>query len=276
MTQFTKLTDLKKRKEEINNRYSDTESAEWFTSILSKSRSGKVRVRFLQELSDEAELYDASRGTYLGAVEHQAPGRDGFQRRALDTMERDGRDWAQEQHEANPRLGWRPRENFYINVAVEDYDDGEKYVKAVILSRPLESKFVDDLIEEYEKSDGVGITGKTYVITRKGKGPQTTWELSEETDPNKQIDTTGVECYDLSKTAVRYVPYEQQEKFYMSKADIPGALEQLAERDAKKHNITIEEARRRLGITEDAEVNPDDEPSDPWASKSSPEPSYGW
>lgn len=275
MSEFTKLSELKRRIEDHNSRFAERESAEWFTQVLNARKNHRVMVRFLQELSEDADLYDASRGTYLGAVEHTAPGALGYQRRALDTMERDGKDWAQEQHELNPRLGWGPKENFYINVAVVDFDEeGQRVVKPVILSRPIHSPFIERLIEEYDASEGRGITEKTYWIEKKGTGAQTTWKLTEETDESKFIDISGVEVYDLSKTAVRYVPYSQQQKFYMEKADIAGRIEQLAEADAKKHNISIAEARKALGVNLDDDA-PSSEPSRSNDVRSSGN-GYGW
>jgi hypothetical protein len=241
---FQGLGDLKKRiadrEERING--GDHEKAVWFSTLLKNSQRGVLKIRFMQELSPEAALYKKDWGTYLGAIEHIAPGPQGFRSRALDTLDTEQRDWAQEQHIANPRLGWGPKENFYITVAVESFDvgTGEKVVVPAILSRPIGSDFVTDIIKINEDSEGEGISGKTYWLTRSGTGTKTKWTLSPEEDPDKQISFDGIEPYDLKESAVIHVPYEKQEAFYMRNADIAYAQREAdrraAERAAKNGN----------------------------------------
>lgn len=204
---LSQVTSRQKEREERANR----PKANWFKI----GHNEKKYVQFLQELSEDAERYNPKFGTFYGAVEHQAPGKDGFKARALDTRESEGRDWAQEQHEKNPKLGWHPRENFYINVATYN-DDGE--IEAQILSRNIHNQFVVDLIELYEESEGVGITGQTFEIHRRGTGPQTMWRIKP---VDHEMDVSKVQIWDLEQTAVRHVPYEQQEEYYMRVASFP-------------------------------------------------------
>lgn len=236
-TTFTGLGDLRKKIQEREERNSDRDKAVWFSTLLKNSHTGKLKIRFMQELSNEAELYREDWGTYLGATEHTAPGPQGFQARALDTFEIEGRDWAQEQHIDNPRLGWGKKQNFYITVAVESFDigTGEKVVVPAILSRPIGSDFVTKLIEFNDESGGEGITGKTYWLTRTGQKTETKWNIEEETDPDKQIVFGDIAPYDLKETAVMHVPYEKQQEFYMRKADIEYAQRQADARAAKKN-----------------------------------------
>jgi hypothetical protein len=264
-TTFRKLGDLQKRIEDRQDR----EKAVWFSTMLKDSKRGKLKVRFLQEISDEAELYDAAKGTFLGAVEHTGVGPKGFTSKALDTMESEGHDWAQEQHELCNRLGWGPKENFYINVAVEDFDEeGEKIVVPAILARPIGSDFVQQLITRHNESNGVGISDKTFWITKTGQGPQTKWNLELETDPGKQIDVSGVEIYDLEKTAVLHVPYEKQRAFYMRTSDVDYAYKAAAKRAADKNGTSVEEELEKLGYTpsDDRDVPPRDRSEDEGSS----------
>lgn len=241
---FRKLGDLQNRREAREPR----DKAVWFQKMLSDSKRGKLKIRFLQELSDEAELYTEDRGTFLGAVEHTGVGPKGFQSRALDTMDSEGQDWAQEQHDKCRYLGWGRKENLYINVAVEDFDEeGEKTVVTAILGRPIGSDFVNQMITRYNESNGVGITDKTFWVTKTGQGSGTKWSLELETDPNKQIDTTGVEIYDLEKTAVYNIPYDKQREWYMRTSDLEKAYLAAAERWAKKNGTTIDEELEALG-----------------------------
>lgn len=204
------LSQLNAKREEREDRI-NRPKANWFKLAPNE----KKKIQFMQELSEEADRYNPKYGTFLGAVEHQAPGKDGFKSRALDTMKSEGRDWAQEQHKKDPKAGWGQKENFYINVATYN-DSGELEVQ--ILSRSIHSPFIQDLIELYQDSNGVGITGQTYEIQRRGSGPQTTWRIKP---VNEDMDVSGLEIWDLEKTAVRHIPYEQQEEYYMRNASVP-------------------------------------------------------
>lgn len=247
MATFTGLGDLVTRREEREKKLNG-EKPEWFSKILS-SRNGKpVKIRFMQELSDQAKLYNAERGTFLGADEHEAPGPVGYQARALDSTEEEGKDWAQEQDDACWGMGWALKTNFYINVAVEHIDPstGQKEVRTAIMSRPIGSEFVTDLVKRYKETDGLGITDKTYWLSRSGQGGQTRWNLEEITEPTDQIGFEHLDCWDLNAKAVHKVPYAEQAAFYLAKADIPWAARELAERRSKKNKTTTEEELNKI------------------------------
>lgn len=210
------LAALKKQQEDIaeRNRLRDRPKANWFTP----NKDGRTHyIQFLNELDADAERYNPAHGIYLTAVEHQAPGPKGFMSRALDTQELEGRDWAQEQHLKDPKAGWKPREFFYINIAVLD-EDGT--VIPAIIQRNVSNQFVSDLIEEHDESDGVGITGVTYALKRVGEGTSTQWRIKR-APADKAIDVSGVEPWELKEHAVKHVPYEKQEEFYMRNAQLP-------------------------------------------------------
>lgn len=215
MSELGSLGALRKQREELAQQERDRNKpkAGWFTPPASGEA---VKIRFLQELDPEAANYNENFGTFLTALEHQAPGPKGFMSRALDTIEKDGRDWAQEQHIKDPKAGWKPKKYFYINVAVEE--DGKVVPK--IIQRNLSNQFVADLIEFHDDSDGEGITGKTFMIKRVGEGTSTQWRLKESKD---ELDVTGVTPWVLEEHAVKYIPYEKQEEFYMRNAVLPQA-----------------------------------------------------
>lgn len=207
------LGALKAAREEIaeQERNRNKPKAGWWTPPASGEA---VKIQFLNELDPGAKLYNPAHGLFLQSVEHQAPGPKGYLSRALDTIKRDGRDWAQEQHIKDPKAGWKPRKFFYINVAV--VEDGVVVPK--IVQRNLANQFVADLIEEYEDSDFEGITGTAYAIKRVGEGTSTQWRLKK---LNESLDVSGVTPWDLNEHAVRYVPYEKQEEYYMRNAVLP-------------------------------------------------------
>lgn len=219
------------RDRQIANR--DRPKAEWFKI----KENEPLVVKFLQELDPSAENYNPDFGTFLGATEHSVPREvdpNGFMKRALDTMESEGRDLAQELHEKDRKAGWGAQQNFYINVAV-DTPEGPK---VQILSRKLNSNFVKDLVELFE--DEGGITGIPFVITRRGTGPQTEIRIKKGKD-TQDFDVSGLEPWDLEEYAVRKVPYDEQEEFYFRGVD-PDVRDRLLGRaPASRQNDTSSE-----------------------------------
>lgn len=209
---FSDLGSLSSRIEDRAARMADRDKPkpqkdDWFKPVPNQP----VTVKFLQELSKSSKNYNEAYGTFLGAVEHQAPGKQGYLSRGLDTMELEGRDWAQEQHLKNPTEGWRAKENFYINVAVFDERTGQASAK--IMSRNIHNEFVTDLVEIYEANGG-SITEGVYTITRRGSGTQTSWRIKPAPE-SADFSTDSLIPWDLKAHAVRHVPYEKQREFYM-------------------------------------------------------------
>lgn len=209
ITNFASLTGAhKQRDEQIAEQ--NRPKASWF-----KIKEGEsITVRFMQELDPSSENYNPEFGTFLGVIEHSVP-RDidpnGFMKRALDTMETEGRDLAQELHLKDRKAGWGPQHNFYINLAVETPNGPE----VQIFSRKLHSNFVRDLAEIFE--DEGTITDRAYVISRRGSGPQTELRIKEA--KGKDIDISGLEPWNLEEYAVRHIPYEEQEDYYFRGVD---------------------------------------------------------
>ena len=208
--EFTGLAALRGKREDRaqaqENR--DRPKATWFTINGGES----LTVRFLQELDESSPNYNPKFGVYLGLVERYAHGRNGFLSRALDTTELDpeGRDFAEEmlKKSKGKELGWKRRENFYINVAV---DRGDAKPSVEILSRNLYSSFVEDLSDENDEHDN-SITNATYTIKRTGTGKDTAWKLRES---KEELDIEGLEPWDLKTHAVRHIPYEKQREWYL-------------------------------------------------------------
>jgi len=191
-----------KAKEEARNR----PKAEWFSSVFPKRGDERV-IRFLQELDPVSPNFNETRGLGTLAVEHQAPGKEGYKRRALCTAD-EGSCYACERHTQNYTEGWRQRTNLYINVLTEV--DGE--LKVFVLSRNANSAFADQLIQE--AVDEGSITDANYRITKTGTGTKTNWLLKRlKGDP---LDDTDVEVYDLEETAIRDVSYDKQAEYYGS------------------------------------------------------------
>lgn len=191
-----------KAKQEAANR----PKAEWFSSVFPKKLGDEVVVRFLQELDPEARNYSDERGLGFIAVEHQAPGPEGYKRRALCTADAEGQCYACERHNLDYKEGWRQRQNLYINVLVTV--DGES--KVFVLSRNANSSFAEQLIQE--AVDEGSITDANYRITKTGSGTQTNWLLKRlKGDP---MDDSGAEVYNLDETALRDITYDKQADYY--------------------------------------------------------------
>lgn len=180
--------------------------AEWFKLKPNQS----VKLRFAQELDEEAANYDAEAGVGFIAVEHNAPGPEGYKRRGLCSMDEEGRCYPDERHRQDPKAGWRQKQNLYINVVV-DYGDGEKKVN--ILTRNANSSFTTNLIEWASENDT--ITNVVFNVKRTGEGTQTNWSLMPVMNGNvlDEFPIKGLELYDL-EAQLRKVEYDKQPAFY--------------------------------------------------------------
>jgi hypothetical protein len=186
----------------------DRPKAEWF-KWPDKSTS-TATVRFLQELDESADNYSESRGLGFIQVEHQAPGPDGFKRRANCTAESEGQCYACERHAMRIEAdqgGWRQRKNLYINALVSF---GGEAPKVMVMSRNANATFTNQLIEE--AVDENTITAKNYKVTKTGEGTTTQWLLKALKD--EPFSDSSVEVFDLAETAVRAIPYEKQAEYY--------------------------------------------------------------
>lgn len=200
------LAAIKKYQEEQKQKAAERErpKADWFKWPKGVNVATAL---FLQEMDQEGSGYKEARGIGFIEVEHQAPGPDGYKRRASCTVDSEGQCYACERHSQNYKEGWRQRTNLYINALV-DFGQGEG-PKPVVIQRNANSSFVQALIEE-ALEEGT-ITGTNYRITKVGEGTTTQWLLKALKD---RFDDAKVEVFDLDETAVRKVPYEKQADYY--------------------------------------------------------------
>jgi len=168
----------------------------------------EVTLRFAQELDEAASGYIEANGIGLIEIEHQAPGPDGYKRRAKCTLE-DGACYADERHAMRVEAeqgGWRPRKNFYINALVKV---GTDEPKMMVISRNAKSSFVEAVIDEAVE-EGT-ITEKNYRVKKTGTGTSTSWLLKGL--KGEPFPMTG-EVFDLKTTVIREIPYEKQAEYY--------------------------------------------------------------
>ena len=119
------LKDLNKALDKPTYSESDGTKARWV-----KLEDGEsVKVRFLQELDPDSPSYNEKAGLGFIAVEHTNP--KDYRRKALCTMDDQGKCWGCEQHRKDFKAGWKGRSRLYINVLV---DDGKEEPYVAILS----------------------------------------------------------------------------------------------------------------------------------------------
>jgi hypothetical protein len=174
-----------------------------------------VKIRFIEELDEDSPSFNDSRGLSLVVKEHTNP--KDYRRKAVDTMESEGRDWAEEMHRKDPKAGWRGRLRFYCNVLV---DDGIEEPYVAIWSMGVSKQSAFNTIREYALETG-SISNLTWKLKRSGSGTETSYTLIPSAPDSEPFGWDGVEPFDLD-LALNHVPYAEQEAYYLG-FDTPSA-----------------------------------------------------
>jgi hypothetical protein len=175
---------------------------------LKLSDGQSVKLRFLEELDEDSPNYSSERGLSLVVKEHVNP--KDFRRRAVDTMDSEGRDWAEEMHRKDPKAGWKGRLRFYCNVLV---DDGMEDPYVAIWAMGVSKMSVFNTIREYALETG-SVSNLTWKLKRNGQGTETNYTLIPSAPDTEPFSWEGVEPYPL-EMALNSIPYAEQEAFYM-------------------------------------------------------------
>jgi len=173
-----------------------------------------VKIRFIEELDEDSANYNADRGLALVVSEHTNP--KDYKRKAVDTMDTEGRDWAEEMHRKDPKAGWRARLRFYCNVLV---DDGIEAPYVAIWSMGVSKQSAFNTIREYALETG-SISNLTWKVKRNGQGTETSYTLIPGGPDKEPFDWSTIEPFPLEK-ALNKIPYAEQEAFYLG-FDTPG------------------------------------------------------
>jgi hypothetical protein len=174
-----------------------------------------VKIRFIEELDEESSNYSPDRGLSLVVKEHTNP--KDYRRKAVDTMESEGRDWAEEMHRKDPKAGWRGRLRFYCNVLV---DDGLEDPYVAIWSMGVSKQSSFNTIREYALETG-SISNLTWKLKRNGQGTETSYTLIPSAPDSEPFDWGSVEPFNLD-LALNNIPYAEQEAYYLG-FDTPSA-----------------------------------------------------
>ncbi len=167
-----------------------------------------VKIRFLEELDEDSANYSEDRGLAMVVKEHTNP--KDFRRRAVDTMETEGRDWAEEMHRKDPKAGWRGRLRFYCNVMVNDGIE-EPYV--AIWSMGVSKMSVFNTIREYAIETG-SVSNMEWKLKRSGSGTDTSYTLIPSAPDAEPFEWNNAEPYPI-EMALNNIPYAEQEAFYL-------------------------------------------------------------
>jgi hypothetical protein len=169
-----------------------------------------VKIRFIEELDDESANYSADRGLALVVREHSNP--KDYKRKALDTMDTDGRDFAEEMYRKDPKgnAGWKAKLRFYCNVLV---DDGIEAPYVAIWSMGVSKQSVFNVLREYALDTG-SISSLVWKLKRNGQGTETNYTLLPIAPDSEPFDWSGVSPFPL-EAALKKVPYAEQEAFYL-------------------------------------------------------------
>lgn len=167
-----------------------------------------VKIRFIEELDEDSASYAEDRGLALVVKEHVNP--KDYRRKAVDTMDTEGRDWAEEMHRKDPKAGWRARLRFYCNVLVDDGIE-EPYVAIWSMGVSKQSSF--NTIREYALETG-SISNLTWKLKRNGQGTETSYTLIPSAPDKEPFAWSDFKPYPL-ESALNKIPYAEQEAFYL-------------------------------------------------------------
>ena len=169
-----------------------------------------VKIRFMQELDPDSPNYIEKAGLGFMAVEHTNP--KDYKRKALCSIEDQGRCFGCEEHRKDMKAGWKGRSRFYANVIV---DDGVEEPYVAIFSQGSGPKSATPEVINYAGETG-SITNVIWRLKRNGTSTETNYSIIPlPTADSKPVDLEKYEVFELEKTAVRDVPYVEQEAFYL-------------------------------------------------------------
>ena len=167
-----------------------------------------AKIRFVEELDEDSANYAEDRGLAIVVKEHTNP--KDYKRKALDTMDTEGKDWAEEMNRKDPKAGWRARLRFYCNVVV---DDGLEPPYVAVWSQGVSNQSAFNTLREYALETG-SISNLEWKIKRNGQGTETSYTLLPTKPDSEPFNWDGIKPFNLDKV-VRHVPYAEQEAFYL-------------------------------------------------------------
>lgn len=171
--------EAEEEKYQARQNKSDRPKAVWFKIEDKES----VKVRFLQELDEDSPNYNEKNGIGFLAIEHSNPGN--WHRKALCTMDEEGRCYACEMHNKDWKAGWKSKTRLYVNVLV---DNGKDEPFVAVLSQGNGPKSITPSLIEQASEIGT-ITDKLFKVKRSGKGiSDTSYILTPLTEASGNVE----------------------------------------------------------------------------------------
>lgn len=167
-----------------------------------------AKVRFVNELDEDSPNFDAVRDLAIVVSEHTNP--KDYKRKAVCTMDSEGRCFGCEMARKEPKSGWRARFRFYTNLLV---DDGLENPYVAVWSQGVGKQSAFNTLKEYAIETG-SISNRVWRMKRQGSGTDTTYILLPGDPDTDKHDWSGIEPFNLEKV-VREVTYAEQESFYL-------------------------------------------------------------
>ena len=167
-----------------------------------------AKVRFVNELDEDSPNYSKDRDLAIVVSEHTNP--KDYRRKAVCSIDKDGRCFGCEMARKEPKSGWRARFRFYTNLLV---DDGLEEPYVAVWSQGVGKQSSFNTLKEYAIETG-SISNRVWRMKRQGSGTDTTYILLPGDPDTDKFDWKGVEPFNLEKV-VREVPYSEQEAFYL-------------------------------------------------------------
>ena len=166
-----------------------------------------AKVRFVEELDTESANYNEGRGLSVVIAEHTNP--KDYKRKAVCTIDSEGRCYGCEMGRKEPKSGWRSRLRWYGNVII---DDGTEAPYVAVWSQGISKQSAFGNLREYAIETG-SISNLEWKIKRNGQGTETNYTLLPTKPDTEPFNFEGTEPFNLEKV-VREVAYAEQENFY--------------------------------------------------------------
>jgi hypothetical protein len=125
-------------------------------------------------------------------------------------MDDQGKCYGCEQHRKDYKAGWKGKPRLYINVLV---DNGKDDPFVAVLSQGISGKTITPTLNEYAKEMG-SITNLMWRIKRTGLKTDTSYTIIPLQKDESEFDSSVLELHDLLATAVRDLPYVEQDAFF--------------------------------------------------------------
>jgi len=210
------LNDILRKKRQ-QEEFADRPKIEWFG--LGKGKKNPVKVRFLQEFTEDSPTFDSSRGLISFLVEHTSP--HNFLRRAECSYDSEGRCFACEMNKVETeftgkdgqvkRFPWKQQSNMYTWIVTEDGD-------LQLLSRPAPGNFFD-LVHGFATGQGKGSLTKFEFEISKGPQKNDKWNLMPQFEPSFEVPEFD-KLPDINTAVARKIPYAEQKKFYIPDEEV--------------------------------------------------------